>query len=315
MRFGIALLLIAAVLFVVAILLSRRRKALEAELGLERTGRKRAIPPPPPPGFDVVRPRPSVAEFHVEGDKAKVRFDVPLPETDDEVLSELLVDEAIEVVREKRHTLPLAGLTEVVVLAGRGEVRQVGKAKLDPPGHLPPKSEVYSILNLSAIAADPLSRHDEAERGPAPETVFAPHADELVPLAQEIRLPKAVATGLRAQGIDPMTMSAAELVTGLLRLFGYSVSATGAGGWFAVKNGEKTYIVEDRYRPGDHPELDEHAIRRFVVEFASSGAQRGLLVSEKYSPFEVYEVERRDPRVRFVTRERLQKMVESLSLS
>ena len=38
------------------------------------------------------------------------------------------------------------------------------------------------------------------------------------------------------------------------------------------------------------------------------------LVSDKFSPFEVYERERREPRIRFVTRERLQKFVDALSL-
>ena len=73
--------------------------------------------------------------------------------------------------------------------------------------------------------------------------------------------------------------------------------------------------MEDRYRPGDHPELDESSIRRFMVEFGSAGADRGMLISDKYGPFEMYDLERREPRVRFVTRDRLQKMVDSLSLS
>jgi hypothetical protein len=312
---ALALFAVAVVLVVVSVVMGRRRKALEAELGIQRPGRRsRQTPTPTPPTFDVVRPRPAVIEFHVEGEAAKVRFDVPLPDDQDEVLGDLLVDEAIEVVREKRHSLPMSGVTTVVALAGRGEVREVGRASLDQPGVLPPRSESFSILNLSSIAADPLAEQFEDGRqqvGTA-ETV---RRDELSPLSSEIRLPKAVATGLRAQGIDPDALSAGDLVTGLLRLFGYMVTDAGPGGYLAEKAGEKTYIVEDKYRPGDHPELDEHTIRRFVVEFGSSGAQKGLLVSEKYGPFEIYQVERRDPRVRFVTRERLQKMVDALSLT
>jgi hypothetical protein len=309
-------IIVAGVLFGVSMLMSRRRKALEKELGIVRPGRKaRPQPPAPPPTFEAVFLRPAVAGFHVEGETARVRFDVPLPAEPDDILAELLTDEAIEVVREKRHSLPLSGLREVIALAGRGEVKEVGRATLETPGVLPPRSEVLSILNLSAIAKDPLERHFEDGHGQVPETTTSVPKDDLVPLSQELRLPKAVATGLRAQGIDPDTMSAGDLVTGLLRLFGYAVSSTGAGGYFAERGGEKTYIVEDRYRSGDHPELDEHALRRFVIEFSTSGAQRGMLVSEKYGPFEIYDMERRNPKVRFITRERLQRFVDGLSLA
>jgi hypothetical protein len=66
--------------------------------------------------------------------------------------------------------------------------------------------------------------------------------------------------------------------------------------------------------PGSHPELDESAIRKFVVDFGSSGADRGLLISEKYAPFEIYDRERRDRRIRFVTRERLAGFIDALAL-
>jgi hypothetical protein len=83
----------------------------------------------------------------------------------------------------------------------------------------------------------------------------------------------------------------------------------------ASKAGETTYLVEERHEPGEHPELEESVIRKFLIEFGSSGANRGMLVTDKYGPFEIYELERRNPRVRFVTRNRLQSMVDSLSLS
>ena len=71
----------------------------------------------------------------------------------------------------------------------------------------------------------------------------------------------------------------------------------------------------DVYHPGDHPEVADQLIDRFMADFAMSGCDRGLLVSDKYGPFEIYDKERRQPRVRFVTRERLQKMVDALALS
>jgi len=315
-------LFVAVVLIAVSIYLSRRRKALQEELGIELPvkGRKaKAAAALPEPKVDFATFRPAVADFGVEGNTARVRFDVPLPDADDEILSELLVAEAIEVVREKRHSLPLAGVTEVVGLAGRGEVREVGRAKLSLPGVLPPKVEGVNILNLSILADDPLL-HSFSDRGVEagdvrPGVAEKTRFDELPALSTELRLPRAITTGLRAQGIDPEEVSPGELVVGLLRLFGYQVTAAGLSAWIASKAGERTYIVEDRYKPGDHPELDESVIRRFMVEFSTTGASRGLLVSEKYGPFDVYALERREPRVRFITRERIQKLIDSMAIS
>jgi hypothetical protein len=159
MEIGAGLLFVGVILLAVSIYLSRRRKALQAELGIEPqvTGRKaKAAAAMPQPKVDITHVRPVVAEFGVEGHTARVRFDVPLPDAEDEILSELLVGEAIEVVREKRHSLPLAGVTWVAAEAGRGEIREVGRAKLDVPGVLPPRLEGVNILNLSILANDPL---------------------------------------------------------------------------------------------------------------------------------------------------------------
>src|SRR5690554_5600476 len=83
--------------------------------------------------------RAPVSEFTVRGGAIHVTFDVPLPEERDEVLEELLLAEAVEVVREKRHTLPLGDLEEIVVHAGRGDrVRDVGRVTLPAKGELPP---------------------------------------------------------------------------------------------------------------------------------------------------------------------------------
>jgi hypothetical protein len=258
-----------------------------------------------------------VADFHVEGNAARVRFDVPLPEGDDDILSELLVSEAIEVAREKRHSLPLTNVTEVIALAGRGEVREMGRARLDQPGVLPPKVTGVNILNLSIVSDDPLlaSFAPSSEHDVVPGTEDRVRPDELAPLASELRLPRAVSTGLRAQGIDPSSVGPGELVVGLLRLFGYQIDPAGLTAWIARKGGESTYVVEERYKPGDYPELDESAIRRFLIEFGTVNTNRGMLVTDKYGPLEVYELERKNPRIRFVTRHRIQKMVDSLSLS
>jgi len=265
---------------------------------------------------DFVRPRPTVSEFHVRGNEAQVTFDVPFPEEGDEVLADLLVGEAVEVVREKRHSLPIDDVTQVVVFAGRENRREVGRMSLETPGVLPPPSSFADILNLTSIGADPLSAEFGEEPPTIPETVTPTRSDELEPLGELIRLPKAVATGLRAQGIDPETMTAAELVTGVLSLFGYTITpGIGEGEFTATKGGTSTFIMADPYRPGDYPEVEESTIRRFIVAFEQSKADRAMLVSEKYAPFSIHETERRDRRIRFVTRERLQKLVDSMALS
>lgn len=317
---GIALIVVAIVLIAVGVLLGRRRNELAEQQGFQKPSgglRPKASPPPALPLPDLNHPRPKFSEMHVMGEEAQVSFDVPFPPGGDDVLADLLVQEALEVVREKRHTLPMDMVRRVVVFAGRsGERSEVGRHELDTPGTLPPKIEMPSMLNLSPFARDPLEAMEGGEADIIPEVVARPGSDDLRPIAAELRLPKAVDLGLRAQGIDPATMGPLELVTGTLRLFGYSVNPGPAFGMFiAEKGGSRTFILGDVYRPGDHPEIDERTIDKFMADFSLSGCDRGMLVSDKYGPFEVYDRERREPRVKFVTRERLQKMVDSLALS
>jgi hypothetical protein len=309
---GIILIVLAIVLFAVNWYIERSRR----QRGEARPERRRRGPAPPAEQPDFVRPRPNVSGFHVHEEEARVTFDVPYPEEGDDVLADLLVGEAVEVVREKRHTLPIDDVTQVVVFAGRESLQEVGRMSLQTPGVLPPPSQIADILNLTSIGADPLAAEFEAGPATIPETVAPTRSDELEPLGEMIRLPKAVATGLRAQGVDPERMTAAQLVTGVLSLFGYTVTPGIAEGHYTASQGvASTFIMSDEYTPGDYPEVEDGTIRRFVVAFEQSKADRGMLVSEKFAPFSIYDVERRDPRVRFVTRERLQKLVDSMSLS
>ncbi|MFP3914811.1 MAG: hypothetical protein ACLFWM_08040 [Actinomycetota bacterium] len=309
---GIILIVLAIVLFAVNWYIERSRK----QRGIERPKRERRRQEPATEEPDFVHPRPGVSAFHVHENEARVTFDVPYPPEGDDVLSDLLVGEAVEVVREKRHSLPISDVTEVVVFAGKDQPREVGRMSLETPGVLPPPSRMTDILNLTSIGADPLAAEFGEEPAAVPETVAPARSDELEPVGSMIRLPKAVSTGLRAQGIDPETMTATELVTGVLSLFGYTVTPGIAEGHFtATKAGASTFIMSDPYSSGDYPEVEDSTIRRFVVAFEQSGADRGMLVSEKYAPFSIHDVERRDPRIRFVTRERLQKLVDSMALS
>ena len=310
MPVGILLIVVAIILFVIGLLIRRRPRPGEPS----KPTRKAA---PAKPADLGGAPRPQVAEMHVVGEEARVTFDVPLPEGEDEVLTELLVQEAIEVVREKRHTLPIEHVTSVVALAGRnGVVRVVGRAKLDAPGQLPPPLNVPSVLHLSHIGFDPVEQQFSTELPDhVPFAGTVGQKDELPPIGTELRLPKAIDLGLRTQGIDPEHMSAAQLVTGTLGLFGYTVAPGNRYGTFiADKGGVRTFIRDDPYDKGGYPEVEDMTVREFMIEFMSSQADRGLLVSDKYAPFEIHEKERREPRVRFVTRERLQRFVDSLAL-
>lgn len=310
---GIILIVLAVVLFVANWYIERNRRQRGEEAPAKgRRGRSAMTVEE----TDFVRPRPAVESFHVHDKEARVTFAVPYPDEGDEVLADLLVGEAVEVVREKRHSLPIDDVTEVVVFAGADSPREVGRMSLTTPGVLPPPSRITDILNLHSIGVDPLAAEFDSDPGSIPETVAPTRGDDLEPLSDVVRLPKAVATGLRAQGVDPETMTAAELVTGVLSLFGYNVSPGVAEGHYtASKGGSTTFIMTDPYSPGDYPEVEDATIRKFVIAFEQSKADRGMFVSEKFAPFSIHAVERRDSRIRFVTRERLQKLVDSMSLS
>ena len=83
---------------------------------------------------------------------------------------------------------------------------------------------------------------------------------------------------------------------------------------FASKAGQRTLIREDRYEPGGYPEVEEEKLRSFMVEFASSGADRGSSSATVTAPSASIRLERREPRVRFITRERLQKFVDAMAV-
>jgi hypothetical protein len=251
------------------------------------------------------------------GDEARVTFDVPLEDEVDEVLNDLLMDEAVEVVRQKRHTLPIDDVQHIVVLAGRDKVREVGRTKLPSPGELPPPG-LDSGLSFTHIARDPFAAPFEEEgpdHGVAYETRSDTPADELPPLRDDLRIPKGLDRGLRALGTDPEQLNGPEFVIALLRMFGYRVTEQAfPGSYMAIKDGVSTYIATDSYEKGQYPEIDDAVIRRFLADFGTSGAERGMLISDKYAPFKVHEIETNQPKVRFVTRERIQRFVDSMAL-
>jgi len=258
-----------------------------------------------------------VDSFHVVGEEARVTFDVPLDDEDDEILNELLMGEAVEVVRKKRYELPIDDVRHIVVLAGRDRVREVGRAALPAPGELPPPA-LDTGLSLSHIARDPFAAPFDDERidhGVAYETRADTPADELPPLREDLKIPKGLDRGLRALGTDPEKLSGPDFVIALLRMFGYSVTEQAMeGSYMAVKDGVSTYVATDTYAKGDYPEVAEGVIRKFLADYGSSAADRGMLISDKYAPFMIHEIEVNQPKVRFVTRERVQRFIDSMAL-
>lgn len=257
-----------------------------------------------------------VSDFHVHDIEARVTFDVPLTEEDDEVFNELLVDQAIEVVREKNRELPIDMVEVIVVFAGKDPLREVGRHQLPSAGELPPPSPT-AALSFSNIAHDPFAApfDSDVDHSIHYDTKSDAPADELGPIIDELKIPNGLDRGLRANGVDPQELNGPELVLALLRLFGYGVSEQAyPGSYMAIKDGLSTYILSEAYHSGDHPELQEDIVRRFIADFSSSGAERGILITDKYSPFMIHEIESNQPKVRFITRERMQAFVDSMAL-
>lgn len=305
-------LIFAFGLLVVWFLLRRNVQARKAALGVtEKKASK---------GDEIAvheRPRPKVVSFHVRGEVAEVTFDVPLTDGGaDEVMKDLLVAEALEVVREKRHSLPISQVSRVTAFAGRGGTPiEVGTMELPTRGELPPPVVAAPQLHLGHVGYDPIDAQFEGE-SEVPSTVTRSRSDTLGPIGAELRIPKAVEVGLRGQGIDPTEMDSGQLVSGLLRLFGYAVvDGPAPGTYTASKGGSVTFVRDVAHTPNGAPELDEKDMRTFLVDFIASKADRGLLVSDKYGPFSVYQMEKSEPRIQFVTRERLQKFVDALALN
>jgi len=279
--------------------------------------RKSSAPKETPAGGTITveagRLRPAVAEFHVRDGAARVHFEVPLPAgAIDQVLADLLGREAVEVVREKRHTLPLGDLSKVVALGRRGaewvEVTSIG---LTTPGELPPPMLPELIPHAGHRDFDPFDKLG-SHPTTVPELSGGTRGERLEGL--ELKLPARAETALRAQGIDPAAHDTPAKVLALMRSAGYQLSETGPHTYRADRGGQSTFVRVLAHKPGDYPELAETDIRKFVVDFGGSGAARGVLLSEKWAPFEIHERERRDPRVRFVSRERLQAFVDALVL-
>lgn len=263
---------------------------------------------------DPLAPMPNLEDLSVSGDMARVTFAVPMVGRDP-VLLELLSYYALEAVRRARRRLPLASLEGVeVFVSHRGQLKKVGKVDFDEPGHLPEDMPVPEIARLSEVMDDPLDSDFQAPKGSKPPSGHA-DGERLAPLGSFLKISAKAETALRLQGIDPRNMSAGELVRGILALRGYTISpGKDAHTHHARKGSATVFLREVPHARGGYPELSERDINRFVMDMVGSRMARGMLVTEKYGPFSVYKMERRNHKIRFVTRERLQKAIDALAL-
>ena len=269
------------------------------------------------------RPAPIVTDFHVKGDTASAVFAVPLGDAEaGQHLVDLLCAAAVEYVRgRKLDGLPLDGVLHIEVSAMRGQSAEVlGTVDLPDAGVLPDRDEEM----LVATSHDPIAAVHEV----IADTTVAPPSDsgtslEAVPQAIELSGP--TDAHLRSIGVDPETMSLDELVLGLLRVSGYDVHVGRMGMsdvrggradvYGLTRDGMSTMLVILSHEDGSHPELDDSILAKFAVGFAQSNDSQAILVTDKYSPYSMYEREKRDPRCVYITRERLQAFVDSFGLT
>lgn len=269
------------------------------------------------------RPMPPVDSFHVRGETASVVFSVPLgdgPAGDH--LTELLAANAVEFVREKvEDGLPLEGVHSIAVSAKRGDADELlTTVELPDVGELPDEAP---ILGRDPGSHDPIAAVAAVV---ADASVAAPsgRSDTLDPVAEIVELSSPTEAHLRVQGVDPGSMSLEDLAVGFLRAGGYTVEPARSG--FSMSSvpadrrysfsraGDSGVLVVVPHTVGEYPELDEKILAEFSIAVASANPKRAILVTDKFSPYAMYERERRDPRLVFVTRERLQSFVDSFDL-
>ena len=266
------------------------------------------------------RPMPPVDSFHVHGETASVVFDVPLGDSEAGAhLTELLAANAIEFVREKvEDGQPLEGVHRIAVSAKRGDsAEELTTVDLPEVGALPEESP---ILARDPDAHDPIAAVAAVVADASVSTPTG-RSDTLDPVADIVELSSPTEAHLRMMGVDPATMSLSDLGVGFLQASGYTVEAArsgfsmpslGADQVYAFSRGaDRGYLAIVPHTAGEYPELDEKILSEFSIAVAQANPTRAILMSDKFSPYAMYERERRDKRLVFVTRERLQSFVDS----
>lgn len=271
--------------------------------------------------------RPILADFHVRGESAKLYYAVPLPDGEvDDHLRDLLCHDASLVLHEKKaHGLPIEQVTRATVYGRRGEESvEVGALELEAPGEIPEIAAPELVPHAATAGYDPLAHLGEKDFEFQPGVADRTPGEALSPFLDEIVIAKSVEARLRATGIDPSDVSLQDLSISLLRTAGYeveigktrssSMESGNADVYTARKAGAVVLIVVIPHAEGEHPELREREINTFGIEVAQTNPGRALLITDKYGPYLVYEKERADRRLRFITRERLQAFVDGFAV-
>lgn len=256
-------------------------------------------------------------DFHVIDNEITIDFAVPLPASGtDDILTELLRHHALEIIKDRKergqpiHDIPIARISA----KRAGDSVEVAVLDLSEPDEFM-EIELPELLPVKANAGyDPLAKFGE-RAGQSALPLSERRSDDLAPLAGEIRLTAGLAAGLRSLGVDPEAMTLSELGVGLLRLSNYNLTDRSDGTYVAAGHGTSTLVSFVDHQPGDHPELAEAAVRTFLVTFATARTERGMLITDKYGPYLIYQKERANPDTLFVTRERLQDFVDAIALS
>ncbi len=268
------------------------------------------------------RPRPPVGGFHVHGDTATVSYDVPLPPGEvDEHLSGLLLHDAVRVVREKSAAgLPIDQVERVRANGRRdGEYVEAGVLELREPGVVPELAVPDHVPHTAAAGYDPLAYIGEQEFEIQSGIGTRTAEEGLEPFHADLALARGLEASLRASGIDPTDTGLEDLTLGLLATGGYTVVPVAAGKgnvrhYLARGNGEETLVGVLPHHVGEHPELSEQVVSEFGVTVAERNPTRAMLITDKFGPYSIYERERRNPKCRFITRERLQAFADGFAL-
>jgi len=262
----------------------------------------------------------SEVDFKVEGATAHVFFDTRIPAAGaDDVLTALMGREALRVFETKADHLPLEAVRHVVAHGKQGDASiQVTTVDVRTPAEMdhmdvPSADDIVQAGEVSTEEVDPLAAVHAMEFGRG--TGYRGGGDELPPLSDELVIPAKVIEAVGGAGGTVAGMSLEDFISGLLRTSGYEVSPSSADGTrTARKAGVSTYLQFVEHVPGSHPELDEGSVDAFVMKFMGSGSDRGMLFTPKFGPYAIYEKERRNAKVKYMTRERLQAFVDSVAM-
>lgn len=269
------------------------------------------------------RPMPAVTEFHVAGDTAQALFSVPLGDAEaGQHLIDLLSTAAIEHMRDMvEEGLPLEGVHRIQISAMRGENAEVlGNVEFPEVGVLPERDEdlpLHLVDNPIAVVQEVVA---DTSVSAAPSSTST-----LDPVAGFIQLSGPTESHLRSFGVDTDTMNLDDLILGLLRVSGYEIddgrsgTSVGFGEEVSIygmrRDAQSTMLLLLPHEEGSHPELEDSALARFAVEVGRTNPDQAILVTDKFSPYSMYEREKRNKRLVFITRERLQAFVDSFGLS